>query len=158
MTKDTNTGVVFKDTAAIVKTTLSILNQPGSFGAERNVLSYCVKLFHNVVHKKITVRRCVGLSEKHKDGDGARLMRDLQKCEKQQDEASSYFTSSLPTMLGVDPTSLTRFVTAASYQVLARLGNSGDVHRLPVDGVDESSLGHSDGTDDVDPAGCGMRR
>lgn len=43
-------------------------------------------------------------------------------------------------------------VTVISYQILARLRNGADVHWLPVNGVDEASLGHSDGTDDVDPA------
>lgn len=37
---DTSTGVVFKDTAAVVKTTFSIFNQPDSFAAARNGLSY----------------------------------------------------------------------------------------------------------------------
>lgn len=49
MTKDTSTGVTFKDTVATVKTTLRILNQPDSFGVQRNVLSYRVQLLQNVV-------------------------------------------------------------------------------------------------------------
>lgn len=48
--------------------------------------------------------------------------------------------------------------TIMTYQILARVWNSADVHRLPVNGVDEASLGHSDGTDDMDPAGSGVRR
>lgn len=61
-------------------------------------------------------------------------------------------------LLGVDPTSLrpVYFAAETSHQILARLWNGADVHRLPVDGVDEASLGHGDGTDDVDPAGCGV--
>lgn len=48
--------------------------------------------------------------------------------------------------------------TAISYQILARLRNGADVHWLPVNGVNEASLGHSDGTDDMDPAGDRERK
>lgn len=49
-------------------------------------------------------------------------------------------------------------ICVISYQILARLRNGADVHWLPVNGVDEASLGHSDGTDDVDPAGDRERK
>ncbi len=40
-----------------------------------------------------------------------------------------------------------------TYQILARFWNGTDVHRFPLNGVDEASFSHSDGTDDMNPPG-----
>lgn len=46
----------------------------------------------------------------------------------------------------------------STHQTLPVLWDGADVHRLPLDGVDKAGLGHSDGTDHMDPPGGRRRR